>query len=299
MNGIITEIQRFSLNDGPGIRTNIFLKGCNMNCLWCHNPETISRNKELHYYEQNCIQCFHCVTVCPSKAHKRIAGVHHYYPKLCIRCGKCAGICYAGAMEVSGKSITAAEAMSEILQDKAYYINSGGGVTISGGEVLCQAEFAMELTEACHKEGITVAIETNLTGDFEEIRTLLGKVDCIMCDLKLFDTAEHRRWTGRGNEEILYNIKKLPELKVPFIVRTPLIPGVTDTEENIAAIAEFLSGVNGLQYYKLLNFNPLGASKYKSLSKENLFRDIHPLSEKRVGRLKQIAEGYKIAVRTE
>lgn len=299
MNGMITEIQRFSLNDGPGIRTTIFLKGCNLNCLWCHNPETIKESKEIHYYEKNCVSCYHCVTACPSKAHKKIGGVHHYYPKLCVGCGKCVELCYAGAMASSGRSVSVMEAMSEILQDKAYYENSHGGITVSGGEVLCQLQFVEDLADACHQEGIKVAIETNLAKPYEEIKPLLQKMDFIMCDLKLFDTEAHKRWIGKGNEHVLENIKKLPELGIPFIVRTPLVPGATDSDENITAIAEFLSHIKGIEYYELLNFNPLGTSKYKSLSKENYFVEAKPLPTERVKELQQLAQAYGITVRTE
>lgn len=299
MNGIVTEIQRFSLNDGPGIRTTVFLKGCNMKCPWCHNPETISPRREVHYYERNCIGCYKCVTACPSKAHKKIGGVHHFYPNLCVRCGKCTDLCFAGAMAMSGTVMTPEEAMAEILEDKAYYEDSKGGVTISGGEVLCQREFASELAEECRKEGIPVAVETNLSMDFEEIRPLLERLDCIMCDLKLFSSEEHRKWTGMGNETIKENIQRLSGLGIPFIVRTPLIPGVTDGDENIREIAEFLKGVEGLAYYELLNFNPLGEAKYRSLCRENPFREARPLSEARVEELAQLARQSHITVRVQ
>ena len=127
--GMITEIERFALNDGPGIRTTVFFKGCNMNCAWCHNPETIRCGRDLLYHANKCIGCYKCVYACPSKAHKRIDGVHRYFPNLCVKCGKCADICYAGAMEMSGRKATVREVMAEILQDKPYYQSSGGGVT--------------------------------------------------------------------------------------------------------------------------------------------------------------------------
>ena len=156
--GMITEIERFALNDGPGIRTTVFFKGCNMNCAWCHNPETISMKRDLHYYASKCISCYKCVYACPCKAQKRINNIHMYYPNLCVKCGKCAEICYAGAMAISGKKMTVAEVMHEVLQDKPYYLTSGGGVTLSGGEVLCQREFAEGIVDACHENGIKVAI---------------------------------------------------------------------------------------------------------------------------------------------
>ncbi|MDR1933479.1 MAG: glycyl-radical enzyme activating protein [Spirochaetales bacterium] len=299
MAGMITEIQRFSLNDGPGIRTTVFLKGCNMECLWCHNPETISTNREIHYYENNCIGCYKCVTVCPSKAHKRIGGGHRYFPKLCITCGKCADICYASAMVMSGMVMETGAIMREILQDKAYYAGSGGGLTISGGEVFCQLPLAMELVTACGREDVPVAVETNLAFPFDYMQPLIQKLQLVMCDLKLMDGGLHKKYTGADNALIVDNIHRLSACGVPFIVRTPLVPGITDTEQNISSIAEFLQGLSGLQYYELLNFNPLGASKYKSLGKPNPFQDVRPLPEKRVQELAALAGKAGVPVRCE
>lgn len=290
--GNITEIQRCSFNDGPGIRTTVFLKGCNMNCAWCHNPETIRHTKDLHYYAGNCIGCYKCVYVCPCKAHKKINGEHRFFPNLCVKCGKCAAVCFAGAMEMSGTQMSVEDVMKQIVQDKPYYIDSNGGVTISGGEVTCQLEFATELAEACKAEGISVGIETNMNIPFEEMKPLLDKIDLVMCDLKIFDNDEHKKWTAVENDLIKENIKKLDELGLPYIVRTPLIPDATDSDANIKAIAEFLQDAKNMMYYELLNFNPLGGSKYKSLSRKNVFADAKPLPKARIQELKEIAEAY-------
>lgn len=299
MMGMITEIQRFSLNDGPGIRTTVFFKGCNMNCPWCHNPETITPAKEIHYYENNCICCYKCVTVCPAKAHKRIGGEHRFFPRLCIKCGRCTEICYAQAMVSSGTKLDTADVLAEIIQDKPYYDGSGGGITISGGEALCQLSFFQELTEACKKEGISTAVETNLSFPYEEIRSLLLSLDLVMCDLKIFDDETHKKYTGIGSRVILDNIRALSGEGVSLIVRTPLIPGITDSEKNISSIADFLKDLPALQYYELLNFNPLGASKYKSLGRENPFGEVRPLSAERINQLAALAEKRGIRVRTE
>lgn len=302
MTGMITDIERFALNDGPGIRTTVFFKGCNMHCAWCHNPETINPGRDLHYYASKCISCYKCVYACPSKAHKRINGVHMFYPNICVRCGKCSDICYAGAMVMSGKKLSVEDVMREIRQDMPYYVTSGGGVTLSGGEVLCQAEFASKLTEACHAEGIHVGIETNLSLPWENISPLIEKVDLVMCDLKIYDSTEHKRWTGLGNERVLENIAHLDELNKPHIVRTPLIPGATDSDENIAAIAKFLAENNSsgsMMYYELLNFNPLGGTKYESLKRNDPFKGVKPLPEGRLRELKLLAESFGIAVRFE
>lgn len=295
--GLITEIQRFSLNDGPGIRTTVFLKGCNMHCAWCHNPETISGKRELHFYPQKCIGCYRCISVCPSKAHKLIGGEHLIFRNLCTHCGKCAAACYAQALDMSGKFLSVEEIMSEVVQDKAYYRDSGGGVTLSGGELFCQPEFSLALVSACQQEGISTAIETNLSFLYPVMEPLLKAVDLVMCDLKIWDRDQHKKWTGNDNEHIIENIKRLDELEKPFIVRTPLIPGATDSRENVENISGFLGSLKNLQYYELLNFNPLGGSKYQSLSLPNPFEKTHPLPKKALQELICVAGGKGFPVK--
>ena len=298
MEGIVTDIQRFSLNDGAGIRTTVFLKGCNMKCSWCHNPETISAHSQLMFYGNKCIGCGKCFQACPQGAHKMVSGKHVIDRNLCTSCGKCTEICYAEALVMCGKLMRTDDVMKQVRQDKAYYDASHGGVTISGGEVLCNSAFAEELADKCHAEGIEVAIETNLSIPFEKANRLFEKVDFIMCDLKIFEDALHKEYTGISNKVVLENIKKLDELNKPVIVRTPLIPGVTDTKENISAIAKYIKGMKNLQRYELLNFNPLGEGKYRSLDKENAFEKARPLSEDAlsdiVACLEDVGVSYKI-----
>lgn len=299
MAGMVTEIQRFVLNDGPGIRTTVFLKGCNMRCAWCHNPETIRGGRDLHYYARNCIGCFKCIYVCPSKAHKKIDGVHRFFPNLCVRCGKCAKICYADAMVMSGEEMSVEQVMEQVIQDKPYYDDSHGGVTLSGGEVLCQQDFSLELVEACHAQGIHVGIETNLNTPMDQARALLSKVDLIMADFKLSDDEAHRRWTGVSNETIKENLRLLDGLGIPYIIRTPVIPGVNDREEEIGAIARHLQPFQNMLYYELLAFNPLGAPKYESLSLANPFAEAKPLPRERIQELAAVARAAGINTRTD
>ena len=302
MNGIVTEIERFALNDGPGIRTTVFLKGCNMKCAWCHNPETINPSRDMLYYANKCIGCYKCIYACPCKAQKRINNVHMYYPNICVKCGRCAEICYAEAMVIGGKNMSVDEVMSEVVQDKAYYKDSGGGVTLSGGEVLFQQDFADALTDACHAEGIPVAIETNLSFPWDKIEPFIRKQDLVMCDLKIADSEEHKKWTGIGNETIRENIRCLAKSGIPFLVRTPVIPGATDSNRNIQEIASFLAEINEnstMLYYELLNFNPLGDTKYKSMRRKNPFENAKPLPAARMKELKEVAEQTGIPVRLE
>ncbi len=305
MTGIITEIQRFSLNDGPGIRTTVFFKGCNMNCLWCHNPETISPLPELMYYAQKCIGCGACFKVCPTGAHKTVNGAHVVDRDLCTDCGKCAEECFAEALVMSGRKMGTDQVMKEILQDKPYYDESGGGVTFSGGEALCSIGFAEEITDACHASGVNVAVETNLNMPFGYIERFLKKMDLVMTDIKLFDNDMHLKYTGAGNSTILENIKKLSRTGIPMIVRTPLIPGITDADENIIEIALFLGEAVkmkecGIMYYELLNYNPLGDSKFTGMGKDNQLRDKRPLPQERLDEIEAMLDnlntGLKIKV---
>ena len=296
MKHLITDVQRFSLNDGPGIRTTVFFKGCNMRCAWCHNPETLSPDTDILFYPAKCIGCGKCFEACPTGAQRMVDGKHVIDRTLCMRCGKCAEVCYAEALVASGKEMSVEELMREIRQDKAYYESSGGGVTLSGGEVLCHVAFATELAKACHAEGISVGIETNLSFPYEHIKPLLDEVDVVMADIKLFDDEQHKKYTGVSNKITLENIARLTD--IPLIVRTPMIPRVTATEENVSAIAEFLSGKENLVYYQLLNFNPLGASKYAGLDARNDFSSARPFGGEEMERFGEIARcaGVKVKV---
>ena len=297
MKGLVTQIQRFSLQDGPGIRTTVFLKGCNMRCDWCHNPETLSFERELMLYDNKCIGCGQCFQVCPTGAHKAEDGRHIIDRTLCRRCGRCAEECFAQAIILCGERMDTEEVMREILQDKAYYETSGGGVTISGGEVLCQKTFAGEILSACRNEGIATAVETNLSLPFDEIKDFLLQLDLVMCDLKLWEEKAHVEHTGISNRQILKNIRRLDETGMPFLVRTPLIPGVTDNPENIASIAAFLAPFSHLQYYELLNFNPLGAAKYQELHRYNPYENAAPLDAERLSALKRAGEQAGIRIK--
>ena len=229
--GIITDIQRFSLHDGPGIRTSVFLKGCNMRCAWCHNPECISFESE--------------VIVDSDK---------------CIGCGKCEQGCFTGARRTVGKRYTVDELMAEIMQDAPFY-GCDGGVTLTGGEPSCQLDFAVSVLEACKSIGIGRAIETNLCYSSETLRKLANLCDIVMCDFKLYDGAEHKEWTGVSNDLVIKNLEVLQSTGVPFIVRTTVIPGVNDNEQEIGSISRFLSRFTNLLAYELLSYHPLGVSK--------------------------------------
>lgn len=289
MKGVITEIERFALKDGPGIRTTVFFKGCNMACKWCHNPETLPLKPQLMTYPEKCIGCGACVKACKFGAREIVGGALRYNRSACTNCGACASHCFTGALVMAGKEMTVDEVMAEVLQDQPYYRNSGGGVTLSGGEVSTQPEFACELLQALKAAGISTAIETNLYAPWAVYQSLLPLVDLIMFDIKIFDPELHKKWTGVNNQRILENAKKVADLGIPFLVRTPVIPGVNDTEEEIGRIAEFVGQLGGAQYYELLLFNPLGESKYNALEMKNEFVGTRPTKEEGAERLRQAA----------
>ncbi len=242
------------------------------------------------FYPDKCISCYKCTTACLCKAHKKIDGKHCFFPNLCVHCGRCADICYAGALTKAGERMSDEDVMREILQDKGYYSDSNGGITLSGGEVFMQPDFAIAVVNRCRAEGIKTAIETNLSFPFNYMAPLINSVDYVMCDIKIMDNAEHERWTGIGNKQILENIRMLDSLDEPYMIRTPIIPGATDSDDNIRLIGEFISTLTNVESWELLNYNPLGNSKYDALGLKSTFRETRPLKTARLHELKTIAE---------
>ena len=228
-NGIITDIQRASVHDGPGLRTTVFFKGCPLNCKWCHNPECIS-------FEKQILQ----------------------YPEKCIGCGMCDKGCFSGAKVLCGKEMTPKEILKEILLDKPYYA-SDGGVTFSGGEPFAQREVLEETIDLAKENGINCAVETSLVYFDERI---FSKLDLVMADLKIWDDGLHKKYTGVSNKVIIENFKKLNSLGIPIIARTPIVP---ETEQGIPQISAFLKELENVKQYELLPFHPLGETKRKAL----------------------------------
>jgi pyruvate formate lyase activating enzyme len=297
--GIITDIQHFSVHDGPGIRTTVFVKGCNLRCFWCHNPETQHSKLELHYYPDRCIACGKCVDVCPESAHDLIDGIHAFHRDRCTACGACPEVCYPRALMMAGAERNASDVVATVLRDRPYYETSGGGLTISGWEPLMQPEFTRAILEECRANGIHTAVETAASVPWERIESILPVTDLVMMDIKSMDSEVHKRTTGVPNARILENAKRMSERGMPLIVRTPVIPGVNDDDESIRAIAEFTSGLESLVSYELLRFHAMAKSKYASLGLPFLAEGLSSPTNERMKHLTSVAASIESRTRVE
>ena len=264
--GIVFDIRKFSIHDGPGIRTTVFFKGCPLRCSWCHNPESQSSKPEQVYWEERCIKCQACIAACPQNA------IHWDGNRIitdagkCVLSGACVESCYAEARQIAGHAMTVAQVMSEIKADLAFFDQSGGGVTFSGGEPLMQAAFLAETIERL--EDLHVTLDTSGYAPAEDFRLVAGRCDLVLFDLKLMDPEAHRRWTGVDNEPILRNLAELAGLGTPFVIRVPLVPGVTETTENLGAIARRVSALPGPPRVELLPYNRAAGGKYAACGLE-------------------------------
>jgi pyruvate formate lyase activating enzyme len=263
---LIVDIKRHSLEDGPGIRSVVFFKGCPLRCVFCQNPETQNPGPEMAFRPRSCIGCGGCTTVCPSQALAH--GPAALDRRSCQACGACARVCPSGALSLVGQRFSEGEIVEVLMRDQAYYRHSGGGVTLSGGECTAFPEFAGELLRRLRAGGIHTAIET--CGEYspaEFATRILPSVDLILFDVKLADSQAHRAATGRGNQRIWSNLKHLLALCPERVqVRIPIIPGVTDGRDNLAALADRVAQLGG-RHLTLLPYNPLGATMAKSLGR--------------------------------
>ena len=260
--GITFNIQRFSTEDGPGIRTTVFLKGCPLRCAWCHNPEGLSPRPELVWYDVRCIGARDCLRACPVGALELTPAGMRIDRERCTVCGECARACPAGALEVIGREWTPQALLAEVEKDRLFYETSGGGVTFSGGEPMYQAEFVREAARLCRRAGIPVALDTCGAAPWEQYEAVLPWVDLVLYDLKIWDPDRHRAATGADNARILENARRIAAAGPAMWIRTPVIPGYTDDEANIAALAAFIAGeLPTVRRWDLLAYTNLGQPK--------------------------------------
>ena len=249
----IFDIQRASFVDGPGIRTTVFFKGCNLKCAWCHNPESQSPKTEMLFYKSKCTECGKCKEKCEKIREK------------CDFCGKCALFCPNDAREVCGREYTADEVFEIIEKDRSFYEGSGGGVTFSGGECMLQIDFLYQILKKCKEAGIHTAVDTAGHVPFEYFKRIMPYTDLFLYDVKCADSEKHRKYTGVGNEQILINLKKLLDSYARVIIRVPVISGVNDSEEEIGKIKKICTGAEKIE---LLPYHAMGEHKYEALGRE-------------------------------
>jgi pyruvate formate lyase activating enzyme len=288
--GVTFNVQRFSTEDGPGIRTTVFMKGCPLRCRWCHNPEGLSPQPQLVWYNVRCLGARACLAACPTGALELTPAGMRIDRERCSPCDLCVGACPSAALEVIGRQWTPEELLALVARDTAFYETSGGGVTVSGGEPAMQSGFLEAFLALCHEGGIATALDTCGYADWSVYERLLPHVDLVLFDLKIADRERHREATGVYPDRIFENAAAIAARGVPMWVRTPVIPGYTDDEENVAALAAFIAEhLPAVQRWDLLAYTNLGRPKYQRLDLPYALEDTDLPSRERMERLAAVA----------
>ena len=287
--GVIFNIQKFSLHDGPGTRSIVFFKGCPMSCLWCSNPESQKVKPQIMYNKSLCISCKQCENICERDAIK-IGRNKIIDDSKCESCLKCAENCLTEALEVVGKTVTVSDVIEELKKDSIHYRRSGGGITLSGGETLLQPDFAVELLKECKSYGWHTAIETAMYVDSTAVKKVIPYIDLVMVDIKHMDSKIHEKFTGVPNEKILQNIKIADNIAKEMIIRVPVIEGFNSSEENIKAIAEFAKELKTVKQIDLLPYHNYGENKYEAIGEEYALKGLKSPTEEKMNCYKEIVE---------
>lgn len=288
---VIFDIKRFAVHDGTGIRTTVFFKGCPLKCLWCHNPEGISPCTQLAYYAHKCITCGECISACEKSAHMLVNGIHTFDRNLCRACGKCEKVCHGEALKLYGKEVTIAQLLPELLEDRDFYDSSGGGVTLSGGECLLQADFCAELLKELKLYGIHTAIDTCGCIPKTAIDRVLPYVDVFLYDIKAYDKDVHIKCTGQSNETILENLRYIDNCGKNIEIRIPYVPNFNS--DQIEKIARFLSSFKNVSKVKILAYHNYASSKYAALGMQDTLPIILP-EKSEIDAAIQIMKNYSL-----
>ncbi len=294
MDGVITNIQKFSTGDGPGIRTTVFMKGCPLRCLWCQNPETWELSPQIAWYESKCVGCRNCIEVCPNEAIKENESGLVSERDLCEACAKCVKECPKEAREFIGERFTVDELVEKIMEDQVFYEESNGGATISGGEPLMQSDFVKEVLKRVKEEDIHTALDTSGYADKKDFERVSPHVDLFLYDIKHSDPDKHKEITEVPLEKILENLKLIDRKETNIWIRTPIIPGLNDTVKNIENISKIIENLENVVKYDLLKYNPLVESDYKNIGVDYPLKNLEEPEEEKMKNLKKIANKHQI-----
>ncbi|MBA7566243.1 4-hydroxyphenylacetate decarboxylase activating enzyme [subsurface metagenome] len=292
--GMVFNIERYAVHDGPGIRTIVFLVGCPLRCLWCQNPEGMELKPQLAFFPDKCTGCMRCLSVCPNKAIERVNEKILMNWDKCNRCLKCVKICPNEARKSLTKTMTSKEVLEEVIKDIPFYRRSGGGVTLSGGDPLFQVDFASEILRLCQKEKIHTVIETSGFIDWDDFVKILKSTDFIFFDIKHMNSIKHKYGTGVDNKKILENLRKITNLNKNIVIRICIIPGFNNSEKNIKDTAKFVKNLKNIRKIELLPYHNLGVIKYERMGKTYLLKDVNPPRDCDLVKLKNIIESYNI-----
>ncbi len=297
--GIIFDIKRYAIHDGPGIRTTVFLKGCPLQCQWCQNPEGIESRPEILLRSRRCAEdCDACVPACPQGAISKKGRYVEFETEKCDFCRKCEDVCVYDALEVVGREVTVHEALEEIERDRVFFEESGGGITFSGGEPLMQLDFVQAILTEIKKRNIHTTLDTSGYVNFKDLERISDHVDLFLYDIKIMDEKKHKKYTGVSNAIILENLHKLSKRGTPVTVRIPLISGINDDEQNVEFFAEYMQTLINIKQIHLLPYHKGGCEKYRNLRKEEPLKTFQPPTEERIDEIKQILAESGFSVQT-
>lgn len=293
---LIFNIQRYSTEDGPGVRTTVFFQGCPLRCPWCSNPESKLHKPQLLHFSNTCLQCYSCLKACPTGANqKKDDGSVWVDRNICIGCGACVKACPANARSIAGKWMTVDEVFNIIDKDSMYYRNSDGGVTLGGGECLSQPEFVLELLDRCYHRAIHTCLDTCGYTPWDVLEKILEKVELVLFDIKHLDPVKHKEFTGVDNQLILDNAVKIKQMGIKIIIRLPLIPGYNDDEKNIKATGRFMK-LWGLDRVDILPYHRMGVNKYNALGEKYALPDLPDLEKDIINRTVKTLESFGLKV---
>ena len=292
VSGLLMDIKRMAIHDGPGIRTTLFLKGCPLKCVWCHNPEGIAVKRQLAYFEHKCIGCGQCVDVCPRNAHSLAQTGHFLDRSACRQCGACVDVCLGDALKLYGQTVTVEDALKLVQEDRIFYGNQGG-VTLSGGEPLLQEAFVLEFLKAAKAAGINTAIDTCGFVPWKAYEAVLPYTDIFLYDLKHINAQQHLKFTGQSNERILENLQKLSAAGTRIEIRIPLGPGCNDDQKNLQETAVFLSKLF-IEKVRVLPYHALARSKYLALGLDDTMPQVPSPDKERVKEIVELFQNYNL-----